>query len=401
MRPTTYDVRVWTTKKVQGARGAAYQVRWSVAKKAKAQTFHTRKLAESFRSGLITASRQGEAFDMESGLPVSMLPKSSGPTWLEFAMEFMDMKWPEASPRHRQSTAEGLVTITTAMLTTDEAPPDPALLRKALKTWAFNTSARSKMPTPPDNFAGSLAWISKRVRPVGDLADPAVARGVLDSIGRKLDGSPAAPSTVNRKRAALSSVIGYAIERGELDTNPLHRVKVKRRKTAEALDSRVVVNHRQAKALLEAVRVEQPALEAFLGCIYYAAMRPAEVRNLREHDLTLPRSGWGEAVLAGSYQDSGKDWTDNGELGEERALKHRVGTATRRVPLPPPLVVLLRRHLREFGVGPGGWLFVFRVGPRGAPLAPGLARPVTSAAVSKALQTAREKAFSDAEQRSH
>jgi hypothetical protein len=79
-----------------------------------------------------------------------------------------------------------------------------------------------------------------------------------------------------------------------------------------------VVNHRQAKALLEAVRVEQPALEAFLGCIYYAAMRPAEVRNLREHDLTLPTSGWGEAVLAGSYQDSGRDWTDNGELGEER-----------------------------------------------------------------------------------
>jgi integrase len=43
---------------------------------------------------------------------------------------------------------------------------------------------------------------------------------------------------------------------------------------------------------------------------------------------------------------------------------------------------------------------VFRVGPRGVPLAPGLARPVTSAAVSKALQSAREKAFTNAERRS-
>jgi len=329
-----------------------------------------------------------------------MIPKTSGPTWLEFAMDFMDLKWPDASALHRKSTADGLVTITLAMTASEEEPVDPDLLRKALKTWSFNTAARASSTAPPATFAEPIAWIQKRSRPLSDLADPAVTRDVLAAIGRKLTGEPVAPSTANRKRAALSSAIGYALERGYLDSNPLHRVKMKRRKVADELDPRVVVNHRQAKALLAAVRADTPALEAFFGCIYYAAMRPSEVRNLRAHDLTLPETGWGEALLSGSYQDSGKGWTDDGNLGEERGLKHRVRTAIRPVPLAPPLVRLLRSHLAEFTTGPGGWLFVSRIGPLSQPLPGSLARPVTTAAVSRALQTARKNALTAAEQQS-
>jgi integrase len=113
---------------------------------------------------------------------------------------------------------------------------------------------------------------------------------------------------------------------------------------------------RWAQALLAAVCAEAPAFEAFFGCIYYAAMRPSEVRNIRAQDLRLPKAGWGEATLRGSCQDAGKAWTDDGELGEERGLKHRSRTAVRPVPLAPPLVELLRRHLEEFETGPDGWL---------------------------------------------
>jgi integrase len=276
------------------------------------------------------------------------------------------------------------------MTDTDEEYADVGLLRKALKTWAFSTAARAKSPTAPERFADAIAWMTKHSRPVRDLSDPAITRSVLEALGRKLSGDVASPSTANRKRAALSSAIGYALELGYLDANPLHRVKMKRRKVAAELDSRVVVNHRQARVLLDAVRSDAPTLEAFLGCIYYAAMRPSEVRNLRDHDLTLPHTGWGEAILTGSYQDSGKDWTDDGSLGEERGLKHRVRTATRVVPLVPPLVQLLRRHLDEFGVGPGGWLFVTRIGPLGRPLPPSLARPVPLSTVGRVLHAARE-----------
>ena len=399
---TSYDVKIWDNQAVKGKRRTSYRVRWMVANRRPpfSKTFHTRTLADSFRSGLVSAARKGEAFDTEVGLPMSLMPKETGPTWLDFAVDFITMKWPEASPGHRRSTVDGLVTITLAMTTGDEVPPKPAAVRHALRKWALNPPARAKSPEPPEKYAAAMKWISKRSRPLSDLADTAVTRAVLEAIGRKLNGDQAAAATNNRKRAAFSSAIVYALERGHLDMNPLHRVKVKRREVDDELDMRVVVNHKQARALLAAVRAQAPAFEAFFGCIYYAALRPSEVRNVRVQDLHLPESGWGEVTLRGSYQDTGKAWTDDGELGEERGLKHRVRTAVRPVPLAPPLVQLLRRHLEEFETGPDGWLFVNRVGRGGHPLPASLSRPVPLSAVGRELKAAREKAFSATEQRS-
>jgi len=405
---TSFDVQIWKIspvarkpKKGEAKPRTSYRVRWAVAKKRHSETFDTKRLAESFRAQLLTAARKGEAFTIATGLPASMTPKKAGPTWYAFAMDFIAMKWPDASPGHRRSTVDGLVTITLALTTTEETPPNLPTLRKALRSWAFNPPARTaSSEEPPEEYGAALTWIKNRSRPLGELADPSTTRAVLDAIGRQMNGELAAPATSNRKRAALSSAIVYALERGDLDANPLHRVKVKRRQVDEELDTRVVVNHRQARALLDAIRVAAPPLEAFFGCIYYAAMRPSEVRNLRKQDLTLPEKGWGEAMLRGSYQDTGKAWTDDGQLGEERGLKHRARTAVRPVPLAPPLVALLRRHLEEYEAGAGGWLFVNRVGPYGHPLPASLARPVPLAAVGRALQSARRKAFTEDEQRS-
>lgn len=400
---TSYDVVFHETEVRPRKRGNSYRVRWVVAKQRKEKTFRNGKLADSFRSELVAAARKGEPFSVESGLPLSMTPKTSGPTWLDFAMSFVDVRWSEMSPGHRRGTADGLATISLAMLIDDESPEtlnDVRRIRRALMQWAFNASARSTGADTPAEFAQEIAWIAKRSRPLADLADPAITRAVLVAIGGKLDGSTAAPATTNRKRAALSSVIGYAMECGHLEANPLHRVKVKRPKVDLELDTRVVVNHKQAKALLAGVRAETPALVAFLGLIYYAGLRPSEVRNVRLTDLKLPKKGWGEVILAGSYIDSGKAWTDDGELGEQRGLKHRASTATRRVPLPPPLVKLLREHLDNFETGPGGWLFVSRVGKFGRPMPSALSRPVPLAAVERAFKMAREAAFSESERKS-
>ncbi|MET8523695.1 tyrosine-type recombinase/integrase [Nocardioides sp. NPDC004968] len=260
--------------------------------------------------------------------------------------------------------------------------------------------ARAANPEPPEQVREAIAWISKRVRLVEDLADTATTRQVLLAISLKLDGRPAAAKNTDRKRAALSSAIGYAVELGHLDSNPLQRVKVKRARDVEELDTRVVVNHRQAKRILAAVRASEPELEAFIGCIYYGAMRPAEVRDLHRQDLTLPEAGWGEALLAGSYQDPGKGWTDDGELGEERGLKHRARKSTRPVPLPPPLVEMLRRHLDTYETGPDGRLFVTRVGKWGHTLPKSLSRPVPLSAVGRVMKNARTEAFTEDEQKS-
>ena len=68
MSQTTYQVRLWSTRTAQGPRGRTYKVRWATGGHAHAKTFATAKLADSFRSALVTASRAGAAFDTDSGL---------------------------------------------------------------------------------------------------------------------------------------------------------------------------------------------------------------------------------------------------------------------------------------------------------------------------------------------
>jgi hypothetical protein len=229
---TSYDVVFHETEVRPRKKGSSYRVRWVVAKQRKEKTFRNVKLADSFRSEIVAAARKGEPFVIESGLPLSMMPRKVGPTWLDFAMSFVDVRWSEMSPNHRRGTADGLATITLAMLIDDETPATPADVRKvrrALMKWAFNVSARStsaEASPPPTEFAEEIAWVAKRSRPLADLAEPALTRAVLVAITRKLDGSTAAPPTVNRKRAALSSAIAYALECGHVEVKPLGGVKV-------------------------------------------------------------------------------------------------------------------------------------------------------------------------------
>lgn len=143
----------------------------------------------------------------------------------------------------------------------------------------------------------------------------------------------------------------------------------------ETVDRRVVVNPSQARALLAAVRELSPEVEGFFACLYYAGLRPSEAVNLREKDCLLPQSGWGELVLVGSHQTTGRAWTDSGDAGEERGLKHRSRDDTRHVPAHPELVAGLRRHLDQFLIGLDGRLFVARTGKRGIPPVPAVLEP--------------------------
>jgi hypothetical protein len=91
--------------------------------------------------------------------------------------------------------------------------------------------------------------------------------------------------------------------------------------------------------------------------MYYAALRPAEAANLPGSALQLPAEGWGEPFVPGSAPTTGAAWSDNGRRRDERGLKHRAREAVRVVPSPPPLAVLLRAHLDEFGTTSAGRLF--------------------------------------------
>ncbi|MCZ0992073.1 site-specific integrase [Streptomyces noursei] len=126
------------------------------------------------------------------------------------------------------------------------------------------------------------------------------------------------------------------------------------------MDPAAVPNPAQVARLLAAVAPlpgRGPHLEAFFGCMYYAAMRPAEVIHLRFEQCHLPETGWGMLNLSGGVVTAGKEWTDDGGVYEVHSLKRRAETATRPVPIPPHFVRMLRARIERFGVAPDGRLF--------------------------------------------
>ena len=110
------------------------------------------------------------------------------------------------------------------------------------------------------------------------------------------------------------------------------------------MDRRSVVNPRQARALLEAVRAQRPSeprLATFFAVMYYAGLRPEEAINLGRENVILPPQGrpddadWGELHIRSATPDACREWTDDGSAREMRQLKHRAEGGSRVVPHAP------------------------------------------------------------------
>jgi integrase len=200
--------------------------------------------------------------------------------------------------------------------------------------------------------------------PVHELSQPRVLRKALEAVGRTVSGTPAADTTLSRRRAVFYSALQYAVELGDLPYNPIDRIKVAswRVKISHVVDRRVVVNPQQAHELLVAVtyvgrrRLGQ-RLHALFASMYFAGLRPAEALGLREQDCFLPTVGWGRLVLERTRPLAGKRWTDSGQAHDLRGLKHRARNEPRTVPIPPHLVTILRTHIDRYGLAADGRLF--------------------------------------------
>lgn len=364
MSETTYDVRIWSIQKYTGRRGTTYTVRWGVAGKQRRNTFATKALADSFRADLVSAQRKGEAFAVDTGLPVTMTRAVSEWSWFEFACAYVDMKWPDLSGNSRKGVAETLTTVTPAMVSGTRGKPQDRTIREALQGWAFHRDRRDSVEQPR-RVREALKWLAANSRPVSALADPVRLREALQLIATRLDGTPSAASVVSRKRAVLHNALDYAVEMQALPRNPLPELKWNPPKSVQAIDKRTVVNHEQARKLLEAVRQQEPSgprLAAFFAVMYYAAARPAEAVNLRCDDIVLPDlvrnpetgqwqeqpDAWGELLLSESAPETGARWSATGKRRDRRQLKHRGKGDTRPVPCPPPLVKMLREHMRQY-----------------------------------------------------
>ncbi|MGI5251887.1 tyrosine-type recombinase/integrase [Actinacidiphila glaucinigra] len=357
MTEWSYTVRIWSIRKRPYRK--PFQLRWQVGTRPHSESFLTAGLAESRRAQLITASRAGEPFDVDSGLPKSMVQKERDVSWYQHARNYVAMKWDHSPASTRRNLAEAMATLTLTLVKDTKGMPDHRTVRRVLYTWAFNVKRWQE--EPPADVKAALAWVERKSVPTSALSDRMLARQALDACARRLDGKPASGSVIARKRAIFHQALGLAVDAELLAENPLHAVRWKApERVEEEIDPECVPDPRQAAELLAAVRQQGSRgrhLEAFFGCIYYAASRPGETVGLRLGDCDLPRRGWGMLRLRESRARSGTAWTDSGEAHDRRGLKHRSRKAVRYVPIPPELVALLRWHVTVHGAGPDSRLF--------------------------------------------
>ncbi|WP_327748887.1 site-specific integrase [Streptomyces europaeiscabiei] len=130
------------------------------------------------------------------------------------------------------------------------------------------------------------------------------------------------------------------------------------------MDKRSLLNADQAAALLGWIRNRPRGgqrLHAFFATLYYCALRPEEAIAMRVQDVTLPGPDggdqWCELLIHTATPEVGKQWTDTGEIHEERDLKGRAEGETRTVPGHPALTRILRQHIEDEQLKPGDLLF--------------------------------------------
>lgn len=364
--PTTYDVRVYDIDTYEGKTTTTYWVRWKVAGKLplKKKPYKQKALAVGFQADLISASRKGEAFDVATGLPVSMSRETQDMTCYELACKYVDLKWPRAAAKTRKTTAEALTAVLPLLFAKTKGKPDDRLIRTALRRWAFNTPARGD-ENKPDEIRAALAWIERNARPASDLTDPKVLRAVLDGLTLKLDGTPGSPVVVTRRRKIFTGMLEYGTEVKALAENPWKEFKwTPPRSAGSGIDRRRVANPMQIRTIFAAVAEQGrigPRMVAYYACLYFAALRPEEAAGIIvPRNLILPDSDdeWCTFILETAEPHAGKHWTDSGSNRDRRQLKQRAIGETREVAGPPELTALIRQHIRQFKLGPGGRLFV-------------------------------------------
>ncbi len=217
MTHASYDVRLWNIEERDDARVARFRVSWKVAGHRFNRAFVTKALAESFRAELIAAARGGQSFDIETGLPQSIIRRDRDLSCYQHAQEFTRATWSAAAAKGRVSLAETLSVALPALTREPPGAPDPAVLRHALRR-ALNQNEHASPLDDAERHA--LAWLERASLPVSALGDPAVASDLLDALGRKLDGTPAAPDYFSRRRRVMHRVLGYAVRKKRLAVNP-------------------------------------------------------------------------------------------------------------------------------------------------------------------------------------
>ncbi|WP_246074537.1 hypothetical protein [Nonomuraea terrae] len=160
-----------------------------------------RGLTESFLSDLRQAAKKGEAFDVETGLPTSMVKAKDARTWFAFVIAYVHAWWPHAAAKSREGMTDTLATVTRVLVSDAPGRPSDEIIRRALREYAFLPEDRRREPTP--EIARAVRWLEGTSLPLSAQEETKHARAALKALALCLDGKPAATSTYRRKRAVF------------------------------------------------------------------------------------------------------------------------------------------------------------------------------------------------------
>lgn len=342
------EIRIWSVQDRRSNKRYArpWIVRWAVDDKPFQRGHRTRVEADRYRSLLLVAQREGKPFDETTGEPAGWAPKASDQPLLGWARTWLAESWEEWQPRTQNSAVEALSRF--VPLTAAESAPDTDGARRYLVVALHPDGERDpEWEAWFDKWCPSLAGLDRSLL---SRVDAALSLG--------LSGKPLAPNTATRLRTVARSCVRRAVDLELLDADPWpptqrgakHR-KVRRASTG--VDVRSLPNPETMRKALAAIVTNQPASRTYhvmTSVLYYAGLRPSEVVMLRPRHLDLGPDGWG--TIRVEEADISFD-----ESGEPK-------TGKRSVPIPPTLVTLLSRWIREHGFQPDDLLFRTRTGQR-------------------------------------
>lgn len=170
----TTDVRFWDPRKHPGRKSGSYEVRWVVAGKVRSRSRRTKELAESFLSELRQAARRGELFDIDTGLPESMLPAVPTITWVDFAQHYVDMKWPRSRVTRRPTPS-----LRSRRHWSIAVPPLRITGASTDVTGVLIAAAGVHADRPPE-IQDAVDWLSRHSLAVSDLTDKRHLRAALE-----------------------------------------------------------------------------------------------------------------------------------------------------------------------------------------------------------------------------
>ena len=141
-------------------------------------------------------------------------------SFYEHCVEFAAVTWAVSAAKTRVSVIETLTRVVPVVVTDRKGTPGGAVLRSALRKKLNQGQHGGELDR---DEARAISWIARASRPVGSLADPAVVCDILDALTVNLNGKPAAPEYLSRRRRVMHRALAYAVRKKRLAVNPLSK----------------------------------------------------------------------------------------------------------------------------------------------------------------------------------